>query len=387
MLLGSEDVGKGNIGSGQKKVVALRMTGKTFYDWTMQGQDIVHMPHWSTLTHVILENWLFDNEVGLIHGNVRSHQSLDGAEEFSNSVLMDLRTYRNILMRVRQEYPQLKFIWALPSTNNIDYWNVFVRRHGPSIVSAVNMYMTEDAVDGILADVDLLFNLTMPLIRRIQTMSWWVVYPHECTVPSSFVQDLREILEVEFWVLNSFGMLKRHRVPTSHGLNSWLEIHPEASIDGFEAAVSRFCDLTQFRIPYEQILMGMATTAVQYVRHPWHRDDAMLFEVRPMREIRHEIMFGTHPCHEKFDPKKGYSLLHFDKPRKSISYDNDAVRSLKFDQVFNGCYGGLVLGYPEMDETPNHPGSLLRQANERFKPYQLFAAASNIVPNGTAGIH
>lgn len=377
MLLGSKDDGARSQSAGQKKVIAQRITGKTIYEWTMQGQDILNMPHWSALTHLILENWIFDNELGMVQGSVKASQTLDSNVEFSNSILMDLRTYRDLLIQLRKQYPQIKFIWALPSTHNVNYWNVFVRRHGSAIVSAANIFLKEEIIDGILGDLVLLFNLTLPLIRRIQTTTWWVQYPHEMDIPTSFLSDLMESVVVERWLINSYGMLKRQNLPTSHGMNSLLEIHPEAAIDAFEIAVSRFCDLTQYRIPFEDILMGMATTGVQYVRHPWCRQEAILFEVKPIREIRHEMMFGTHSCTEKFDPTKGYSLLNFDKPNKTISYDNDAVRQLKFDHLFNGCFGGLVLGLPEYDETPNHPGSLLRQVNERFKAYQILASEAS----------
>lgn len=382
MLLGSEKLEARNNSLGQKKVVALRVTGKSFYEWSMQGQDILKMPHWPTLTHVLLENMMFDHELGLMQGSVREYHSRDGCDEFSQSILFDLRTYRDLLNQIREAYPHLKLIWVIPSTNNLDYWNVFVRRHGPAIVEALNLICKEEDIDGMLGDMDTLYHLTLPLIRRIATPSWWIHYPHECQIPSSFLLDLQDSIEVDYWLLNSYGMLKRHRLPTTHGINQWLEIYPEASIESFENAVTKFCDLSLYRVPFERILMGMATTAVQYVRHPWHRQDAMLFEVRPVKDIRHEILFGNYPCHEKFDPKKGYCMVNFEKPRKSISYDNDGVRTLKFDHVFNGCFGGLVMGHSEFDESPNHPASLLRQVNERFKPYQLHA--EKIVLGGTA---
>lgn len=353
---------------GPRKVVAMRLTGKSIYQWTLEGITISDLPFWYRLTHLIIDCFVFESDGSLNTGYPQFTSNITNDDVLHNSVMMNMETYLEILKIIRDKYPHVKMIWSLPSVRDSTYWQVFVRRQGVKLVNSLNELMERwpDLIHGLMAETSFLFNLTMPLIQRIKKTVWWV-YLYQDT-PTSFLRDVIEEMCIAYFVVNSFGMFEKHALPTSHGMYEWLEIQPEASVTRFEQLVDTFRQYLGYRIETEQFLMGMATTALQFNHHPWHTKEASTFTVIPHHQLYHDMNFGYESYNEESNHAQGYSLIKYDRPKKTISYDNDMVRMRKFQLVQEEGYGGLVLGHPEHDLLFNHPRSLIRQAMEYFKP-------------------
>lgn len=355
---------------GPRKAMVLRLTGKSIYEWTMQGLTVTELPFWYRITHVLIDCLMLESDGSIVTGypHFVSNISLDDAVQ--NSILMNMETYMEILTALQNKYPHIRFMWSMPSVRDSTYWAVFVRRHGAKIVTTLNELIEryKKLINGLVAETSFLFNLTMPLVEKITLNCWWI-YLFDDT-PNSFISDLyfESNCNIDYFIVNSFGMLKKHALPTSHGLNEWLEINPEASVKGFKDLVEKYRKILNHLADEDMFLMGMATTALQYTHHPWHLKEATFFSVIPNHQLHKDMYIGDAPYEEKVDREEGYSLMKFSRPRKTISYDNTMVRELKFEVVQNDGFAGLVMGHPENDLLYKHPGSLLYQAMEYFKP-------------------
>jgi hypothetical protein len=348
-----------------RRIVCMRVSGKTMYNWLQEGINVLELEVWKSCAYVIFDNLIFCGDGTVAQGYSHTELDLTIDETVQNTVLYNLETYFQILRALKNKFPLMMMLWTTPSTRNDVYWNMFVRNNAESLSLSLNEFCKKDLVDGLVSDMNFLAYMSAPVFKTIKPMILWMQIGHElmgsAQNDAEFAKMLSE-LEIDYFIINSFGMTKQSKLCTSHGSFVSTFAAPESSIGDFDTAVHCFMVKTMNAIPRSRILMGMSTTSVWYVMHPWHRGMASSMEIRTLKEVRYLLNFGSETC--SWESSDNWCLVQ--RPPFTISFDSDLMRQRKFDYVDNNAMGGIVTGHPETDLCLTNPSSLLADALRFF---------------------
>ncbi len=156
-------------------------------------------------------------------------------------------------------------------------------------------------------------------------------------------------------ILKSYGFLNVKYVKTTHGTYQHMHVNSDSAVKYFTDQLDEYVF-----IPTNLMLMEIDTCGVEYLTAQYETNRVQKFKVCPLRII-HERLRLDKNNRENCDITQGACIVEFPKDRVYISYDNPAVRQLKFETIIKYGIGGVVLGELTNDIYPISTRSLFRQ--------------------------